>query len=69
MSVIDITSVIIHCNLFRIDCRIAYANRKYHSGWMCTDVFSGFAGVKLSGSSRISGSFRVGISFEVFTVL
>lgn len=26
-----------------IDRRIAYANRKYHSGWMCVGVDRGFA--------------------------
>lgn len=40
-------------NLFGIDRRIAYANRKYHSGWMCTGVTSGLAGMKFSGSPRI----------------
>jgi hypothetical protein len=47
-----------------IDRRIAYANRKYHFGWMWTGVTRGFAGVKLSGSLRRYGSFsvsRVGI--------
>lgn len=37
-------------NLFGIDRRIAYANRKYHSGWIWIGVIIGFAGVKLSGS-------------------
>jgi hypothetical protein len=46
-------------NLLGIDRRIAYANRKYHSGWILTGVTSGFAGVKLSWSLRIYGSFRV----------
>lgn len=32
-------------NLFGIDRRIAYANRKYHSGLMCGGVFSGLAGM------------------------
>lgn len=32
-------------NLFGIDRRIAYANRKYHSGLIWGGVFSGFAGV------------------------
>jgi hypothetical protein len=56
---IDITRPITPPNLLGIDCRIAYANRKYHSGWMCTGVTRGFAGVKLSGSLRMYGSFRV----------
>ena len=32
-------------SLLRIDCRIAYVNRKYHSGLMRGGVLSGFAGV------------------------
>jgi hypothetical protein len=39
-------------NLLGIDRKIAYANKKYHSGWMCTGVERGFAGMKLSGSPR-----------------
>jgi hypothetical protein len=39
--------------LLGIDRKIAYANRKYHSGWICTGVTSGLAGVKLSGSPSI----------------
>jgi len=58
---IDITRAITPPSLFGIDRRIAYANRKYHSGWMCTGVTRGFAGVKLSGSLRMYGSFSVRI--------
>jgi hypothetical protein len=47
---IDMTSAITPPSLLGIDRKIAYANRKYHSGWMCTGVTKGFAGVKLSGS-------------------
>lgn len=43
-------------SLFGIDRKIAYANRKYHSGLMCGGVTSGFAGVKLSGSPRMLGA-------------
>lgn len=32
-------------NLLGIDRRIAYANRKYHSGLICGGVFKGLAGV------------------------
>jgi len=46
-------------SLLGIDRRIAYANRKYHSGWIWTGVTREFAGVKLSGSLRMYGSFRV----------
>jgi len=41
--------------LLGIDRRIAYANRKYHSGLMWLGVTIGFAGVKLSGSISING--------------
>jgi hypothetical protein len=39
---IDTTRAINPPSLFGIDRRIAYANRKYHSGWMCTGVTNGF---------------------------
>lgn len=32
-------------SLLGMDRRMAYANRKYHSGLMCAGVLSGFAGV------------------------
>jgi len=41
--------------LLGIDRKIAYANRKYHSGWIWTGVTNGFAGIKLSGSPNIYG--------------
>jgi hypothetical protein len=56
---IDIARAITPPSLLGIDRRISYANRKYHLGWMCTGFTSGFAGVKLSGSLRMYGSFRV----------
>lgn len=37
-------------SLLGIDRRIAYANKKYHSGLICGGVTRGLAGVKLSGS-------------------
>jgi hypothetical protein len=46
-------------SIFGIDRRIVYASRKYHSGWIHTGVISGFAGVKLSGSVKMYGCFRV----------
>lgn len=42
-------------SLFGIDRRIAYANRKYHSGLIWGGVTSGFAGVKFSGSPKRFG--------------
>jgi hypothetical protein len=65
---IDITSAMTPPSLFGIDRRIAYANRKYHSGWMCTGVTSGLAGVKLSGSPRRYGSFSVNIDSSMIMI-
>jgi len=42
-------------SLLGMERRIAYANKKYHSGLMCGGVTSGFAGVKLSGSPNRLG--------------
>lgn len=42
-------------SLFGMDRRMAYANRKYHSGLMWAGVTRGLAGVKLSGSPRKLG--------------
>lgn len=42
-----------------IDRRIAYANKKYHSGWMWIGVTMGLAGIKLSGSPKIYGYWRI----------
>jgi hypothetical protein len=55
---IDIARATTPPSLFGIDRKIAYANRKYHSGWMCTGVTSGLAGVKLSGSPSKYGLFN-----------
>lgn len=43
-------------SLLGIDRRMAYANRKYHSGLMCGGVTRGLAGVKLSGSPSRFGA-------------
>ena len=45
-------------SLLGIERRIAYAQRKYHSGIMCKGVTKGFAGMKFSGSPRIVGKKR-----------
>jgi hypothetical protein len=37
-------------SLLGIERRIAYANKKYHSGWICGGVISEFAEIKFSGS-------------------
>lgn len=42
-------------NLFGIERRIAYTQRKYHSGLMWTGVTRGFANRKFSGSVRMLG--------------
>ena len=55
---IDVTRAVTPPSLFGIDRRIAYANRKYHSGWICTGVTREFAEVKLSASLKMYGSFR-----------
>jgi hypothetical protein len=50
---IDITNSVTPPSLLGIDRKIAYANRKYHSGCICTGVTRGLAGMKLSGSPKI----------------
>jgi hypothetical protein len=52
---IDISKATTPPSLFGIARRMAYANRKYHSGWMWVGVTNGLAGVKLSGSIRENG--------------
>lgn len=42
-------------SLLGIERRMAYANKKYHSGLMCGGVTRGLAGVKLSGSPKRLG--------------
>lgn len=39
----DANNAITPINLFGIDRNIAYANKKYHSGWIMGGVTSGFA--------------------------
>lgn len=46
----DITKAITPPNLLGIDRKIAYANKKYHSGLICGGVTNGLAKIKLSGS-------------------
>lgn len=52
---IDSARAITPPNLLGIDRKIAYANKKYHSGWMWTGVTNGLAGMKLSGSPSMYG--------------
>ena len=42
-------------SLLGIERKMAYANKKYHSGWMCKGVTKGLAGIKFSGSPRSQG--------------
>ena len=66
---IDITKAITPPSLFGIDRRIAYADRNYHSGWMCAGVTRGYAGVKLSGSLKMYSSFKVNTNSVVGTAV
>lgn len=52
-------------SLFGIDRRIAYAQRKYHSGMMCTGVTKGFAGMKFSGSVKRFGVNMASVVREI----
>lgn len=49
-------------SLFGMDRRMAYANRKYHSGLMWGGVARGLAGVKFSGSPRRFGENRARVT-------
>lgn len=56
--IIDIIKAITPPILLGIDRRMAYANRKYHSGWIWGGVTMGFASIKLSESDRSCGNIR-----------
>lgn len=47
---IDITKAMTPPSLLGIERKIAYANKKYHSGRIWDGVDNGLAGIKLSGS-------------------
>jgi hypothetical protein len=66
---IDITNAITPPNLLGIDRRIAYANRKYHSGWMWIGVTNGLAGMKLSGSLNMYGSFNDNVDRTIISTV
>jgi len=51
-----------------IDRRITYANKKYHSGWMCSGAISGLAGLKFSTSPKMFGMFEIIIIIAIITV-
>jgi len=46
-------------NLFGIDRKIVYANKKYHSGWIWIGVTIGLAGIKFSGSVEMYGEIQI----------
>lgn len=52
---IDKTRATTPPSLLGIDRKIAYANKKYHSGWIWTGVTRGFAGIKFSTSPNRYG--------------
>lgn len=52
------TNAITPPSFLGIDRRIAYAKRKYHSGWIWVGVTKGLAGIKFSGSFRAVGAKR-----------
>lgn len=56
-------------SLLGIDRRIAYANKKYHSGCMWTGVTKEFAGVKFSGSVKAFGDVRAKNSIIVIRTI
>lgn len=56
--VIEENKAITPPNLLGIERKIAYANRKYHSGWIWIGVTNGLAIMKLSGSLRLNGKIK-----------
>jgi len=54
--IIDIIRAITPPSFLGIERRIAYANKKYHSGWIWIGVFNGLAGLKFSGSPISCGN-------------
>lgn len=47
--------------LLGMERKMAYANRKYHSGWMCGGDFRGSAWLKFSGSPNMFGFIKINI--------
>jgi len=52
---IDITRAMTPPNFDGMERRMTYANRKYHSGWMCMGAINGLAGEKFSTSPNMLG--------------
>jgi len=59
---IEKIKAIVPPNLLGIDRKIAYANKKYHSGWIWTGVDIGLEGKKLSESLNIYGALKIKIN-------
>jgi len=55
----DRTSASTPPNLLGIERRMAYANKKYHSGWMWVGVTRALAGIKFSASINTYPYLRV----------
>jgi len=49
---VAISSAITPSALLGIARKTAYANKKYHSGWMCLGVTKGLASIQFSGSIK-----------------
>lgn len=52
-------------NLEGIARKIAYANKKYHSGWMCVGAIKGLAVLKFSTSPNLFGKFKTKIKKRI----
>jgi hypothetical protein len=61
---IERTKKITPNNLSGIDRRMAYANKKYHSGTMWVGVSMGLAKIKFSGSPKKKGAKKIKISIN-----
>lgn len=55
---IDKTKATTPPNLLGMERKIAYANKKYHSGWIWMGVLRGLATLKFSGSPIEKGKIR-----------
>jgi len=65
---IDSNKPITPPSLLGMDRRMAYAKRKYHSGWMCGGVTNGLAGIKFSTSHKTRG-FNVMIRVKTSPII
>jgi len=65
--IIEATRAITPPSLLGMERKIAYANRKYHSGWIWIGVTKGFAGLKLSGSPNWNGKIKIAVIIIIIT--